>query len=81
MIPQLEKIFSVVVEIRTKAEIKIRTIQNLEKQEKLEVAQLAIEKSQIEFLAQSLEEAISEVEKMGAVLKGLDPLWWIFPSS
>ncbi len=78
-IPELEKIFALAHEIRSKAQDKLGRIRLLEEAAATDPAQIAIEKSQLEFLAQCLEQNLRGIETMGAVLKGLDPALVDFP--
>ncbi len=78
-IPELEKIFELADDIRAKAQAKLERIQELEKAKPGDPAQLAIERSQVEFLAQCLEQALKGIEAMGAVLKGVEPALVDFP--
>jgi len=79
-IPELEKIFAVALDIKAKAETKVAAVRALEAAKDSDPAQLAIERSQVEFLAQCLEQALQAVEKLGAVLKGIDPVLVDFPA-
>lgn len=80
-VPELERIFSAVSEIRARTEAKARAVRGLESGGRPDPAQLAIERSQLQFLAQSLEEALRGVERLGGVLKGVSPGLVDFPSS
>jgi len=77
-IPELEKIFTLCDEIRSKAQARVESLKRLESVPG-ESAQTAIERSQVQFLAQCLEHALKGIEEMGAQLKGLDPALVDFP--
>ena len=79
LVPQLEKIFALCAEIRSKAQARVESIKRLEGLPPGESAQLAIERSQVQFLAQCLEHALQGIDAMGALLKGLDPGLVDFP--
>ncbi len=78
-VPELSRIFATAGEIRAKAKDRLRSIRTLEKSATPDVAQAAIEKGQLEFLARTLEQLLRRVETMGAVLKGLEPGLVDFP--
>lgn len=78
-IPMLEKIFKTAAEIRAKAQEKSERVRELESVGAVDVPAVAIEKSQLEFLTQCFHETLEGIEKMGAVLKGLDPGLVDFP--
>lgn len=78
-LPELERIFQTAGEIRGKAELRMAAIRKLERSAKPDVAQVAIEKGQLEFLAQTLEQVLREIDAIGAVLKGLEPGLVDFP--
>lgn len=79
LIPRLEKIFSLANEIKARAEEKMEKTLAMEKQSRPDPVQKAIERSQLEFLIQSLEETLESIEKAGAVFKGMDPALVDFP--
>lgn len=79
-IPELKKVFGLCREIRAKAEARVANLKRLEGGSgSAEQVEAAIERSQVEFLAQCLEHALKSIEAMGAVLKGLDPALVDFP--
>lgn len=78
-IPMLEKIFQAAEDIRDKAQAKTERIRELERSSRLDVPALAIEKSQLEFLSRCFQETLEGIEKLGGVLKGIDPGLVDFP--
>jgi hypothetical protein len=78
-IPMLEKMLTTAEEIRAKAQSKTELIRVAERGSTIDVPAMVIEKAQIEFLAQCFQEVLQGIEKMGAVLKGLDPGLVDFP--
>ncbi|MBI4423760.1 MAG: DUF2203 domain-containing protein [Elusimicrobia bacterium] len=78
-LPELERIFILCAEIRAKAQARVERIQRLQARKDASPVELAIERSQVEFLAQCLEQALAGIPAMGAVLKGLDPGLVDFP--
>src|SRR5262249_54956154 len=77
--PTLEQIFETAFDLKNRIEAKADTIQALEERGTLDPAQLTIERSQLEFLAECLEEALSGVDALGASVKGLNPALVDFP--
>lgn len=80
LVPQFERTFATIGEIRTRASVMMDHVKALEAEKAADQAQLAIEKSQLLFLAESLEEVLRGIEKTGAVVKGLDPGLVDFPA-
>lgn len=78
-VPELVKIFALCREIREKAEARVAHLKTLQGGGAAQQAEAAIERSQVEFLAGCLEQALKGIEAMGAVLKGLDPALVDFP--
>ena len=78
-ISKLEEILTLANDIRNRAQSKTKFIQETEERGTKDIAAMAIEKAQVEFLAQCFQDALEEIEKMGAVLKGIDPGLVDFP--
>ena len=78
-VPKLEKIFALCGEIRSKAQARVDNLKRLDSVPNTDSAQAAIERSQVQFLAQCLEHVLKGVDEMGALLKGLDPGLVDFP--
>jgi hypothetical protein len=80
LIPRLERVFEACAEIRARAEERAGRLRALEARRDPDPAQLALERGQLEFLAASLDDALREVTRMGALLKGLAPALVDFPA-
>lgn len=78
-IPALEKILETANDIRLRAQKKTQLIQTKETSGAADQAAMAIERAQVDFLAQCFQEALQGIEKMGGVLKGMDPGLVDFP--
>lgn len=79
LIPQLEDIFEKVAEIAARAELKARGLRKLE-EEGGGAAEVAIERSQLQFLAQGLNDWLQKIVELGALPKGVEPALVDFPS-
>lgn len=79
LIPELEKIFEAISDIAAKAESKADKIRRLEADESRHLPELAIEKSQLQFLANGINEWFQKIIDLGAFPKGLDPALVDFP--
>ncbi len=79
LIPDLEKIFAAILEIRPKAEAKARMLQKLEEEGSTDAARIALEKGQLDFLAGGINEWFQRIMDLGAFPKGLDPALVDFP--
>lgn len=80
MIPALEKIFEAVESLAAQAQSKADRIRARDEAPAAEPAQQAIEKSQVQFLANEIERRLQEIIDLGAVPKGLEPALVDFPS-
>lgn len=76
VIPELEKIFEEIAELAAKARLKTARLESLEGKP----AEAAIERSQLQFLANEMTERLQGIADMGAVPKGLEPALVDFPS-
>lgn len=78
LIPELEKIYRSISEVVERAQAKAEKVRRLE-QEGADDAGLAIERSQLQFLAGSVNELLQKVVDLGAEPKGLSPALVDFP--
>ncbi|MBI4386448.1 MAG: DUF2203 domain-containing protein [Elusimicrobia bacterium] len=78
-LPKLQTIFETAFQIKRRINSKMRKIKTQEAASEPDMPAVAIERSQLEFLAQSLREVFQEIDSTGAVLKGLDPALVDFP--
>lgn len=79
LIPELEKVFAAVGEIRPKAEAKMTLIRALQSTGDANVSQLAIEQAQLEFLVNGMNEWLQKIIDLGAMPKGIEPALVDFP--
>ncbi|NNN06185.1 MAG: DUF2203 domain-containing protein [Elusimicrobia bacterium] len=79
LIPELERIFSAVAELAARAEAKALALRRRDERGESDPAAAAIERAQIQFLAQSADERLREVVELGAVPKGVAPALVDFP--
>lgn len=79
LLPELEKIYAAISELAARAEAKGAAISKLEAAGG-DASQLAIERSQLQFLAKSVHERLQGIVALGAVPKGLSPALVDFPS-
>lgn len=76
MIPELEKIFADIAELAAQAQVKGEKLSRLEDKP----AEAAIERAQIQFLANEMTARLQKIADLGAVPKGLEPALVDFPS-
>ncbi|MBI3552213.1 MAG: DUF2203 domain-containing protein [Elusimicrobia bacterium] len=79
LIPELEKVFDAIMELAAKAEARAEDIRRLSQDEQRNISELAIEKSQLQFLANGMNERFQKIADLGAFPKGLDPALVDFP--
>ncbi len=79
LLPEIEKIFEAILELAAKAEAKAEAVRRLSQDESRNIPELAIEKSQLQFLANGMNEWFQKIADMGAQPKGLDPALVDFP--
>lgn len=79
MIPRLEEVMGRVMALKTNAEEKILYFHRQEKNPKANAVDLAMARSQAEFLVSQIEEQLSEIAKMGCLPKGFEPCLVDFP--
>jgi hypothetical protein len=80
LIPQLEKIFEAVGRLAVKAQKKADEVRALEENESHVPVELALARSQVQFLTQQIEARLHEILDLGAMPKGLDPALVDFPA-
>ncbi len=80
LIPELEKIFGAVAEIAAQAELKAASLRKRQMSGDDDQAGAAIERSQLQFLSQSLNQRMQSIVDLGALPKGVAPALVDFPS-
>jgi hypothetical protein len=78
LIPELEKIYAAVQSYQTRVERKHRELASLDS-ENPPAADVAILRSQLDFLVEGLQGWLARIEQLGCVAKGLDPFLVDFP--
>jgi hypothetical protein len=79
LIPELERAFSDVAELAAQAEVKAESLRRRRAGDGVDAAAEAIERSQLQFLAQRVDERLRAIVELGAVPKGVDPALVDFP--
>lgn len=79
VIPSLEGIFEAVAELTAQAQVKAASLR-ARMEEDTDPAAAAIERSQLQFLAASINEWMQKIVDLGALPKGVDPALVDFPS-
>lgn len=80
LIPELEKIFEAVAELAAQAEVKAAALRARERAGDEDPAASAIERGQLQFLAQGINERLQRIAALGASPKGVEPALVDFPS-
>lgn len=80
LIPELEKIFEAVAELSATAEVKAASLRKRREKPGEDPAAEAIERSQLQFLAQGINDWMQKIVELGALPKGVDPALVDFPS-
>lgn len=80
MIPELEEIFESIANIAARAEVRARELRRLEDAEKADQAAIAIERGQLQFLVQGIDDWLRRIVELGAVPKGVEPALVDFPA-
>ncbi len=80
LIPELEKIFEAVAELTAQAEVKAAALRRQQDAEEQDAAATAITRSQLQFLAQGINEWMQKIVDLGALPKGMDPALVDFPA-
>ncbi|MBI3289148.1 MAG: DUF2203 domain-containing protein [Elusimicrobia bacterium] len=81
LIPELEEIFSAVAELTAQAELKAADLRRRQDAGDSDPAASAIMRSQLQFLAQGINEWIQKIVDLGAMPKGVDPALVDFPGN
>ncbi len=79
LIPELEKIFEAVADLAAQAQAKAGLVQRLEEKHS-NPADLAMARSQIQFLTVQIEAKLQSIIDLGAMPKGLEPALVDFPA-
>jgi hypothetical protein len=79
LIPEIEKIYETVVELAAQAEMKAAALRRREGSDDADPAASAIERSQLQFLAQRINETLQKIVELGAIPKGINPALVDFP--
>ncbi|MFI5361171.1 MAG: DUF2203 domain-containing protein [Elusimicrobiota bacterium] len=79
LIPELEKIFEAVAELAAQAEMKSAALRRRQEEGDADPAGAAIERSQLQFLAQGINERLQKIVELGALPKGVEPALVDFP--
>jgi len=79
LIPNLEGIFEAVAELTAQAELKASSLRR-RPEDDADAAAAAIERSQLQFLAASINEWMRKIVDLGALPKGVQPALVDFPS-
>ena len=79
LIPELEKIFEAVAELAARAEMKSASLRRRQDGDDADPVAAAIERSQLQFLAQGINERLQEIADLGALPKGVEPALVDFP--
>ena len=79
LIPELEKIYEAVAELAAQAEVKSASLRRRQEREDSDPAAAAIERGQLQFLAQSINERLQGIMELGALPKGIEPALVDFP--
>lgn len=82
LIPELERIFDAVAELAAQAEVKAASLRRRRDGggEDADEAASAIERSQLQFLTQGINDWMQKIVDLGALPKGVDPALVDFPS-
>lgn len=78
LIPELEKIYAAVQSYQARVERKHKELASLDS-ENPPPAEVAILRSQLDFLVEGLQGWLARIEELGCVAKGLDPFLVDFP--
>ncbi len=80
LIPELERIFESIAEVAARAELKALGLRKRQDEGSLDPAAEAIERSQLQFLAQGLNDRLQSIVELGALPKGVEPALVDFPA-
>jgi hypothetical protein len=79
LIPELERIFEAVAELSAQAEVKAISVRRRRDEGDADPAASAIERSQLQFLAQGINDWMQKIVELGALPKGVEPALVDFP--
>jgi hypothetical protein len=79
LIPELERIFEAVAELTAQAEVKAASVRRRRDEGDADPAASAIERSQLQFLAQGINDWMQKIVELGALPKGVEPALVDFP--
>ncbi|MFI5344798.1 MAG: DUF2203 domain-containing protein [Elusimicrobiota bacterium] len=79
-IPELERIFEAVAELAAQAEVKAASVRRRRDEGDADQAASAIERSQLQFLSQGINDWMQKIVALGALPKGVEPALVDFPS-
>ena len=80
LIPELEKIFEAVADLTARAELKAAALRKRQTAPDYDQAGAAIERAQLQFLAQGINDWMQKIVELGALPKGVSPALVDFPS-
>lgn len=80
LIPELERIFGAVAELTAQAELKAFGLRRRQETGAEDPAATAIERSQLQFLAQAINAQLQLIVELGGLPKGVEPALVDFPS-
>ena len=80
LIPELEKIFETIAELTALAEVKAASLRSRQDSANDDHAGAAIERSQLQFLAQGIDAWMQKIVELGALPKGVEPALVDFPA-
>lgn len=80
LIPELEKIFETVADLSARAEVKSLSLRKRQTATNDDQAGAAIERSQLQFLAQGINDWMQKIVELGALPKGISPALVDFPA-
>lgn len=75
----IEKILAAALEMKERAEEKMRALAKAERDPHAKADKLALERAQVEFLAQNIQSLLQQIQDQGVLVKGLDPALVDFP--
>jgi hypothetical protein len=80
LIPELERIFEAVAELAAQAEMKAVSLRARREADDPDEAAAAIERAQLQFLTQGINDWMQKITALGALPKGVAPALVDFPS-
>lgn len=80
LLPELEKVFDAIAELAARAHAKSQQAEKLAQADPDAAAELALARSQTQFLTGQIEDKLQSIIDLGAVPKGLDPALVDFPA-